>query len=133
MASTLHVLCARAKDLWPFDAKLPATCSSMLTLLRVALALHLHVRPPVACTLRILDIRSRPLVLSRLQLALHIVYIFLQSCLCSRKTAGAAASCSNLDSIATMSFALCRRYIAYQIYFTVTIFNLLLRCKFASH
>lgn len=46
MASTMHVLCARAKDLWPFDAKLPATCSSMLTLLRVALTL---TPPPGPC------------------------------------------------------------------------------------
>lgn len=35
-----HAACfmrALAKDLWPFDAKLPATCSSMLTLLPVPL------------------------------------------------------------------------------------------------
>lgn len=33
-------MCALAKDLWPFDAKLPATCSSMLTLLPVPLVPH---------------------------------------------------------------------------------------------
>lgn len=59
-----------------------------------------HVRPPVA--LRILDSRCRSLVLSLslsrscLQLALHIVYIFLQSCLCSRQTAAGAAASTRL-------------------------------------
>lgn len=37
-------MCALAKDLWPFDAKLPATCSSMLTLLRLP---HTHPLLPV--------------------------------------------------------------------------------------
>lgn len=92
MASTLHVLCALAKDLWPFDAQLPATCSSMLTLLRVP---HTALIPRCVYLTCVAGLSwgSRLQHQVQLQLVLHFVYIFLQSCLCRQHP---AATCTRL-------------------------------------
>lgn len=114
-------MCALAKDLWPFDAKLPATCSSMLTLLPVPLVPH--------CVYLTWPLLGRSSSVCFAYCLYFSAVLFMQTATCTRLLRCPVVHCP-------LSVLLCPLpssiyvYIAYQIYFTVTIFNLLFVFRF---
>lgn len=110
-------MCALAKDLWPFDAKLPATCSSMLTLLPVPLVPH--------CVYLTWPLLGRSSSVCFAYCLYFSAVLFMQTATCTR-----LLRCPLSIVRSPLPFAFVDIYIAYQIYFTVTIFNLLFVFRF---
>lgn len=142
----------RWRDLRPFDVKLMATFNKMLTLLPVPIALSVclpYVTKAERASVRILDIcysclRSQSSRHSSCTSSTCFAYclyfsavLFMQSVDGSILDSIALLSCCAVvllscchvacSRVVLLSFALWLQYIAYQIYSTATIFNLLLR------